>query len=87
MADTRIIPSSLPTPTAVSGAPARTEAAVAAQRAFFQAALTGREIAAPAPPVRSEAKAAATSSKLSARASDLPPDRILRPGSLLDIKV
>ena len=86
MVDTRI-PSGLPAPTGPSGAPARTEAVIAAQRAFFQAALTGREVAAPAPPVRTEAKAATATRRLSEAASDVPPDRILRPGSLLDIKV
>jgi len=86
MADTRIT-SNLPIPTVRSGAPARAEAAVAAQRAFFQAALSGREIAPQAPPVRTETKASTATRPLNAAVGDLPPDRILRPGSLVDIRV
>ena len=86
MADTRIIANQL-APVAPPGAPARTEAIIAAQAAFFQAALAGREVTAAAPPARTEAKAAAAPRRLGETASDVPSDRVLRPGSLLDIKV
>ena len=64
-------------PEAPARAPARIEAARAAQRAFFQAALNGTPPpAAPAAPVKT-AQAAPTDS----------PPRYGRPGSLVDIKV
>jgi hypothetical protein len=89
MADTRITPSLTPTPPQGAGAPARTDAALAAQRAFFQAALSGAEIPAPVAPARTEAKAAAEPARNRARdvVRDLPEGRILRPGSLVDIKI
>ena len=63
--------------------PARSEAVKAAQRAFFQAALNGVE------PVASAAqpRVAPTAPALSVRSDAAPPNRLLRPGSLLDIKV
>ena len=62
--------------------PARSEAVRAAQRAFFQAALNGVEpAAAPQPRVTPTAPAQPVRSEVG------PPSRMLRPGSLLDIKV
>ena len=57
---------------------ARTEAVRVAQRAFFEAALSGAP-STPAVPARTAAA--------SARQSATTPDRILRPGSIIDIKV
>ena len=63
--------------------PARSEAVKAAQRAFFQAALNGVEpVAATAQP-----RVAPTAPVQPARFDAAPPSRMLRPGSLLDIKV
>jgi hypothetical protein len=63
-------------------APARPEAR-AAQRAFFQAAVTRAAAPASAEPVRSVEAAQRV-----IRDADAPrPERLLRPGSLLDIKV
>jgi hypothetical protein len=59
--------------------PVRTEAVRAAQRAFFQAALAGE--AAPATP------RAAGPTAQSAAGAPATPGRMLRPGSLVDIKV
>jgi hypothetical protein len=89
MADTRITPSLTPTPGPAARPmnPARAEAAMAAQRAFFQAALTGAEMPAPVPPARTEAKAVAEPTRAREVVKDLPEGRILRPGSLVDIKV
>ena len=64
-------------------APARSEAVKAAQRAFFQAALNGVEpVAATAQP-----RVAPTAPVQPTRFDAPPPGRLLRPGSLLDIKV
>ena len=62
--------------------PARSEAAKAAQRAFFQAALNGVQPVAAAQPKLSPAVPLQ-----SVRPDAAPPGRLLRPGSLLDIKV
>ena len=62
--------------------PARSEAVKAAQRAFFQAALNGVEPAAAAQP-----RVAPTVAVQPTRPETNPPSRLLRPGSLLDIKV
>jgi hypothetical protein len=63
-------------------APARSEAVRAAQKAFFEAALGGTTAAPPAP------KAAATPAVHATRLDpQTSPGRILRPGSLVDIKV
>ena len=64
-------------------APVRSEAIRAAQRAFFEAALTGAADARDATP----ATAPQTSSAGVSRADVTSPNRILRPGSLVDIKV
>jgi hypothetical protein len=76
MADLRIPPQSLPVVPRTSTAPARVDAARAAQQAFFRTALEAQS-SAPAPPrpVAPEAEPAA------------PAQRLPRPGSLLDIKV
>ena len=57
------------------------EAVKAAQRAFFQAALAGADIAPPSP------SPAARTAKTGPIDLSNPPPRPLRPGSLLDIKV
>ena len=62
--------------------PARSEAVKAAQRAFFQAALNGVEPVAAVQP-----RIAPTVEVQPNRPSATPPSRLLRPGSLLDIKV
>ncbi len=64
------------------GAPARSEAVKTAQRAFFQAALNGVEPVAAAQP-----RVAPTVAVQPTRSDTAPPSRLLRPGSLLDIKV
>ena len=64
-----------------AAAPARPETR-AAQRAFFQAAVNGTAASAAAEPVRSVETA-----RRVPRDGDPRPDRLLRPGSLLDIKV
>jgi len=71
-------------PAQIPSAP-RTDAARAAQRAFFQAAVTGTAPAQAVPP----AKPAATTVSVQAAAAPTAgePTRYLRPGSLLDIKV
>lgn len=87
MADLRI-PSSLPP--AATPTPARTSEAVrAAQRAFFDTALTNASApsvarpAAAAPAAAAQAKPAVTVST----EGQAPPARPLRPGSLLDIRI
>ena len=75
MADLRIPTASVPD--ARTPAPARVDAATAAQRAFFQAALNN----AAAPPTRSPPSSAAKPD------AEAPVQRLPRPGSLLDIKV
>lgn len=87
MADLRITPGAQAlTPAQPAG---RDAAVKAAQRAFFNAALT--QTSAPSgvrrqteEPARPVAAAARTAMDLSSGAQ---PDRVLRPGSLLDIKV
>ena len=83
MADTRIgaTGSSLVPQSPI--APGRNEAARAAQRAFFEAALAGTSaVTGPAQKIAPVAPAQAGRAGSSA-----PPNRLLRPGSLLDIKV
>lgn len=75
MADMKIPPGGSTPAIRPAGAPARSEAARLAQRAFFEAALRG-EAAKPQP--QPSAARPADSSQL---------QRPLRPGSLLDIKV
>jgi len=87
VADLRITPGSQAlTPAQPAG---RDAAVKAAQRAFFNAALT--QAAAPAGVRRQTEEparpAAAISRTTMDAASGAPPDRVLRPGSLLDIKV
>ncbi len=79
MADMRIPPSRL-TPTVPSQSPARAEALKTAQRAFFQAAMNE----APAP---AAAKPAAPAAPAAAAPASEAPQRYLRPGSRVDIKV
>jgi len=85
---TPIRPSALPV-APQAGAPAKADAArTAAQRAFFQAALTGQ--AAPQPAASSATTTPTVFAQPVQRLPDPaaePPTRILRPGSLLDIKV
>ena len=63
-------------------APGRNETVRAAQRAFFQAALNG---AATTPEVQPTIRAVAAAQPV--RADSSAPTRLLRPGSLVDIKV
>jgi hypothetical protein len=79
MADLRIPRNTLPAPVRPGADAARLEAARAASRAFFQAALAEASPAAEPAPVRAQAATAAP------RAPD--PARPLRPGSIIDIKV
>ena len=69
------------TPQLPAAAPARPEAR-SAQRAFFQAAVDRAAPTASAEPVRSVA-----AMQRVPREGDPRPERLLRPGSLLDIKV
>ena len=62
--------------------PARSEAVRAAQRALLEAALSGTAALPSAQPRTAPAVPAPAAARSAA-----PPDRILRPGSLLDIKV
>jgi hypothetical protein len=62
------------------------EARAAAQRAFFQAALDRTQAPAPTAGRQDQAAQAATS-RASATQPDTPPDRPLRPGSLVNILV
>lgn len=80
MADMKI-PGGPQFPAVRSGAPARTEQLRAAQRAFFDAAMTGAPAPAPAKPAQPTAEAAGQ-----AAAPD-PTSRFPRPGSRVDIKV
>ncbi len=98
MADLRITSGVQPPISSQSGglSAARADAVKAAQRAFFDAALAktnapsavqaAPKAAAPAaaPPAASSAARASTTA---AAGSAEPPARLLRPGSLLDIKV
>ncbi|RAK57430.1 hypothetical protein [Phenylobacterium deserti] len=73
--------------------PQRADAArVAAQRAFFQMATTQAEAPAPRPQAAAQMASQASSASASrpqrmpdARAE--PPNKVLRPGSLLDIRI
>ena len=86
MADVRL-GSGLPVPTGAGAGP--TPAARAAQRAFFDAALT--RAGAPAAVTRPLGGEAQAPARMPIRATPLNetpvPDRLLRPGSFLDIKV
>ena len=64
----------------------RSEAAKAAQRAFFQAALNGAAPVAATSP-RTAQPTVSPAVAVQARSDGNPPSRMLRPGSLLDIKV
>jgi len=71
-------------PPAPALSPGRTDARLTAQKAFFQAARAGQAPAA--------ASAAPTASATPAKAvtpttADAPPDRLPRPGSIIDIRV
>lgn len=86
MADLRNPLGSPPLPAARPVAPARSEAVRAAQRAFFEAALGQPSTPAAAPSVT--AAPAAPPPRTAMRVDpQSPPERILRPGSLVDIKV
>ena len=88
MADMKIPPGAAQPPALRPMAPARTEAVRAAQRAFFDAALTNAPPAARAAP--GAAPPAASAAGQGARAADAIQDstqRYLRPGSRVDIKV
>lgn len=65
--------------------PQRPEGVRAAQRAFFQAALQGVQPAAPTRAAPTARPAATVQPQTTAPAAE--PQRYLRPGSLLDIKV
>ena len=92
MADLRIPSAQLPAAQPRGTAPARSDAVRAAQRAFFETALAGEAQAAPAarPTAAVEAAVVATPFREVRAAFDPAtpaPTRMLRPGSLLDIKV
>lgn len=99
MADLRITPGVQPQIPSQSGglSAARADAVKAAQRAFFDAALAktnapsalqaAPKAAAPAAAAPPAASSAASASTNAAAGSAAPPARLLRPGSLLDIKV
>ncbi len=65
----------------------RSEAARAAQRAFFQTALNGVAPVAAAQPQMIQPKVTPTVATRAVGSDGDPPGRLLRPGSLLDIKV
>ena len=67
--------------------PVRSEAVKAAQRAFFQAALSGTEPVSAAQPRTAQPMVSPTVAVQTTRPDGNPPSRLLRPGSLLDIKV
>ena len=67
--------------------PARSEAVRAAQRAFFQAALNGVEPVSGAPAAGGQPRVVPAAPAQGVRSDGSPPSRLLRPGSLLDIKV
>jgi len=86
-----IRPNMLP-PSTLSGGERQDAGKLAAQRAFFQAALSQAQGA--AGPARTTAAAPAAAAPAAvqrtlqaAPPSDEPPQKILRPGSLLDIRV
>ena len=73
----------------VPGTSPASDARAAAQKAFFQAALGGEQVAAARQPVEPVAPASRFTPQSMQRA-DAPaeaPTRILRPGSFIDIKV
>lgn len=82
MADMKIPSGGSQLPAVRPANPARTEALRAAQKAFFDAAMNQ----APAPAVQPKAQPA-TAALAPAAASADQPQRFLRPGSRLDIKV
>ncbi len=75
-------PVSTSNPSSQRVTPVRSEAARAAQRAFFEAALSGV-----APTSSNTAKFAPSTPIQTVRPDAASPNRILRPGSLVDIKV
>jgi len=66
-----------------SAPPAKADARTEAQRAFFQAALAGQTATASEAP----RAAAARAPDLRIQMPEAPPEKILRPGSIIDIKV
>ncbi len=80
MADIRSLPSTGLVPQARP--PVRSEAVRSAQRAFFQAAVSGASAVQPQAPVTPVQSVRPTTTDPQAR-----PSSTLRPGSLLDIKV
>ena len=80
------ISAGLPVPSTRPTTPARSEAAIAAQRAFFQAALSQTQAVAPVTAAPTPPRPV-TRVIPSRAADDEPPERFMRPGSLLDIKV
>jgi hypothetical protein len=85
MADLRVT-GGLPAPVPKPALPS--EAARAAQRAFFQAALNAAAPAAPSRPVETQPAAPRAATLQAAPAAPATePNRYMRPGSLLDIKV
>ena len=92
MADLRIPSGVTPPSPARPAAPARSETVLAAQRAFFEAALGQAQTpAAAARPVQAATPIAAAPPIARTAAPRLdpqnPPERLLRPGSIIDIKV
>ncbi len=95
MADLRLNPSLQPPALRPPTTPARSEAVRAAQRAFFDAAMskTSSTVAAsPTPAVAATSAVAPTRAVAVATTpvrteTSAPPSRLLRPGSLLDITV
>ena len=81
------ISSGLPATTIRPNTPVRNEAAIAAQRAFFQAALSQTQAVAPTTAAPTAPPRPVTRAAPSTPTTDEPPERILRPGSLLDIRV
>jgi hypothetical protein len=95
MADLRLTPGFQPPTIRQPATPARSEAARAAQRAFFDAAMSKTSSAtaqrattavAPAAPV-APTRAVAVATTPARTETQTPPTRLLRPGSLLDITV
>lgn len=84
MADIRNIAGQVPAPRAQPQS-VRSETIRAAQRAFFEAALSGTASSPAAQPQPTPLRT--TASATVQRADATPPNRILRPGSLVDIKV
>ncbi len=87
MADLRV-PSTRPPATPAAPSPGKAETVKAAQRAFFDAALA-KTAAPPTAPVavRAQPVTAASVPSLQAPAPTAPPGRLLRPGSLVDVKI